>query len=109
MRKVDPPAVRQLFFKAKTLWSQTERSDLKYFANQLAEYSAQVQRVITAIAESTRTSAPKGEENGGRGKHPKIKSSGAENESTKSDGTGDKKGNENRKGKRKSGEEFLPD
>ena len=109
MRKMDPPAVRQLLFKAKTLWSKTERSDLKYFADQLAEYSAQVQQVSTAITESTRTSATKSEENGGRGKQPKIESSGAENESPKSDGTGDKNGNENRKGKRKSGEEFLPD
>ena len=54
MKKVEPPAVRQLLFKAKTLWTKQERSNLKLFAEQLSEYSAQVQRAHNGMSETVK-------------------------------------------------------
>ena len=60
MKKVKPPAVRQVLFKAKTLWTKQERSNLKLLAEQLSEYSAQVQRVHNAISETVKRNNGKG-------------------------------------------------
>ena len=113
MKKVNPPAVRQLLFKAKTLWIKTERSDLKFFADQLSEYSAQVQRVSTAMAESSnRGPSQKGDKYAEKDKNAKNKNAGRENQKEKDDssvGTGGKQGSENWKNKQKGREEYQPD
>lgn len=48
MKKVEPPALRQLLFESKGMWTKDECSNLKIFSGKLADYASQVQRVQAA-------------------------------------------------------------
>lgn len=54
MKKVDPPAVKKLLLRRRHSEARNNGVTWEFFAEQLAEYSAQVNRVNAALAETSK-------------------------------------------------------